>query len=141
VVGRVNGPDIYPIQPKPHTLEYVREVAHLRPRTNVIGTATWVRHSPAAAIHRFFDEHGSFWVNTPIIRAPTGAGALFRVWILGLANLPCTPDGKVDFAQDFFGREAFPGGFLKGTVFFWATMLIVMSPDAYREGRANRALT
>src|SRR5438552_576018 len=108
VLGWVEDPDTYPIQPKPHTLEYLREVAHLRPRTNVIGAATRVRHTLAKAIHRFFDEHGFFWVNTPIITASDaeGAGALFRVSALDLANLPRTPDGKIDFAQDFFGREA-----------------------------------
>ena len=109
VVGWVDDPETYPIQPKPHTLEYLREVAHLRPRTNVIGAATRVRHALAQAIHRFFDENGFFWVNTPIITAADaeGAGALFRVSTLDLANLPRTPDGRVDFAQDFFGREAF----------------------------------
>src|SRR5690348_7758833 len=109
VVGWVDDPDTYPIQPKPHTLEYLREVAHLRPRTNVIGAATRVRHSLAAAIHRFFDENGFFWVNTPIITGSDaeGAGALFRVSALDFANLPRTAEGKVDFAQDFFGREAF----------------------------------
>src|SRR5947207_640924 len=109
VIGWVDDPETYPIQPKPHTLEYLREVAHLRPRTNVIGAATRVRHTLAKAIHRFFDENGFFWVNTPIITAADaeGAGALFRVSTLDLANLPRTPDGKVDFAQDFFGREAF----------------------------------
>src|SRR5262249_8380528 len=99
----------YPIQPKPHTMEYLREVAHLRPRTNVIGAATRVRHTLAKAIHRFFDEHGFFWVNTPIITASDaeGAGALFRVSTLDLANLPRTQEGRVDFTHDFFGREAF----------------------------------
>jgi len=109
VIGWVDDPDTYPIQPKPHTMEFLREVAHLRPRTNVIGAATRVRHSLAAAIHRFFDENGFFWVNTPIITASDaeGAGALFRVSTLDLANLPRTAEGRVDFAQDFFGREAF----------------------------------
>src|SRR5437867_684219 len=109
VIGWVDDPDTYPIQPKPHTLEFLREVAHLRPRTNVIGAATRVRHTLAKAIHRFFDENGFFWVNTPIITASDaeGAGALFRVSTLDLANLPRTVDGNVDFAQDFFGREAF----------------------------------
>src|SRR5207253_8180438 len=102
-------PDTYPIQPKPHTFEFLREVAHLRPRTNVIGAATRVRHSLAKAIHRFFDERGFFWVNTPVITASDaeGAGALFRVSTLDLANLPRTAQGKVDFAQAFFGRETF----------------------------------
>src|SRR6516162_6360131 len=109
VIGWVDDPDTYPIQPKPHTMEFLREVAHLRPRTNVIAAATRVRHSLAQAIHRFFDENAFFWVNTPVITASDaeGAGALFRVSNLDFANLPRTPDGKVDFAQDFFGREAF----------------------------------
>src|SRR5271157_332839 len=109
VIGWVEDPDTYPIQPKPHTLEFLREVAHLRPRTNVIAAATRVRHTLARGIHRFFDENGFFWVNTPIITASDaeGAGALFRVSTLDLANLPKTPQDKVDFAQDFFGREAF----------------------------------
>jgi asparaginyl-tRNA synthetase len=109
VVGWVDDPDTYPIQPKPHSLEFLREVAHLRPRTNVIGAATRVRHTLAQAIHRFFDKNGFFWVNTPIITASDaeGAGALFRVSTLDLANLPRTTQGQVDFAHDFFGREAF----------------------------------
>jgi asparaginyl-tRNA synthetase len=109
VVGWVEDPDSYPIQPKPHTLEFLREVAHLRPRTNVIAAVTRVRHTIAKSIHRFFDDNGFFWVNTPIITTSDaeGAGELFRVSTLDLARLPRTPDGKIDFAQDFFGREAF----------------------------------
>ena len=108
VIGWVEDPDHYPIQPKPHTFEFLREVAHLRPRTNVIAAATRVRHTVAQAIHRFFSEHGFLWVNTPIITGADaeGAGALFRVSTLDLANLPMK-EGKVDFAQDFFGRETF----------------------------------
>ena len=108
-VGAVDDPDSYPIQPKPHTMEFLREVAHLRPRTNVIGAVTRVRHTLAQAIHRFFNENGFFWVNTPIITSSDaeGAGELFRVSTLDLANLPRTADGKIDFGQDFFGREAF----------------------------------
>jgi asparaginyl-tRNA synthetase len=109
VIGWVDDPETYPIQPKPHTLEYLREVAHLRPRTNVIAAATRLRHTLAKAIHRFFDADGFFWVNTPIITASDaeGAGALFRVSTLDLANLPRLADGGIDFAEDFFGREAF----------------------------------
>jgi asparaginyl-tRNA synthetase len=109
VIGWVEDPDTYPIQPKPHSLEFLREVAHLRPRTNVIAAATRVRHTLAQAIHRFFDENGFFWINTPIITASDaeGAGALFRVSTLDLANLPRTPQGQVDFTKDFFGRETF----------------------------------
>jgi asparaginyl-tRNA synthetase len=109
VIGWVEDPDTYPIQPKPHSLEFLREVAHLRPRTNVIAAATRVRHSLAKAIHRFFDENGFFWVNTPIITSSDaeGAGAMFRVSTLDFANLPRTKEGAVDFSRDFFGHEAF----------------------------------
>jgi asparaginyl-tRNA synthetase len=109
VIGWVDDPDTYPIQPKAHSMEFLREVAHLRSRTNVIGAATRVRHTIAQAIHRFFHEHGFLWIHTPIITASDaeGAGELFRVSTLDLENLPRTPDGKVDFSKDFFGREAF----------------------------------
>ncbi|MCD6043580.1 MAG: asparagine--tRNA ligase, partial [Burkholderiales bacterium] len=109
VVGWVEDPETYPIQPKAHSLEFLREVAHLRPRTNVIGAATRVRHTLAQAIHRFFHEQGFFWVNTPIITAADaeGAGALFRVSTLDLANLPRGEDNRIDFSKDFFGRETY----------------------------------
>jgi asparaginyl-tRNA synthetase len=109
VIGWVDDPDSYPIQPKPHSMEFLREVAHLRPRTNVIAATTRVRHTVAQAIHRFFHEHGFFWVNTPIITSSDaeGAGALFRVSTLDLANLPLKEDDKVDFSKDFFGRDTF----------------------------------
>jgi asparaginyl-tRNA synthetase len=109
VVGWVDDPDSYPIQPKPHSFEFLREVAHLRPRTNVIAAVTRVRHTLAQAIHRFFHSRGFFWVNTPIITAADaeGAGALFRVSTLDLANPPRDPGGRVDFSKDFFGRETF----------------------------------
>ena len=109
VIGWVDDPDTYPIQPKPHSMEYLREVAHLRARTNVMAAATRVRHTIAQAIHRFFHEQGFFWVNTPIITASDceGAGELFRVSTLDMTNLPRTPEGKIDFSKDFFGRESF----------------------------------
>ena len=92
VVGWVDDPETYPIQPKRHTLEYLREVAHLRPRTNTLGALTRVRHCLAMAIHRFFHDEGFFWVHTPIITASDaeGAGEMFRVSTLDLANLPRT---------------------------------------------------
>jgi len=107
VVGWVEDPDTYPMQPKRHTMEYLREVAHLRPRTNVIGAVTRVRHTLAMAIHRFFDEHGFFWIHTPIVTASDaeGAGQMFRVSTLDATNPPRTADGRIDFAQDFFGKE------------------------------------
>jgi len=106
VVGWVDDPETYPVQPKPHTMEYLREIAHLRPRTNTFGAVTRVRNTLAMATHRFFQERGFFWIHTPIITAndAEGAGAMFRVSTLDIANLPRTPDGQVDFAQDFFGR-------------------------------------
>jgi asparaginyl-tRNA synthetase len=109
VLGWVEDPDSYPIQPKPHSLEFLREVAHLRARTNVIGAVSRVRSCISAAIHRFFHSQGFLWINTPIITASDceGAGEMFRVSTLDLTHLPRTSDGKVDFAQDFFGREAF----------------------------------
>ena len=107
VIGWVDDPDHYPMQPKRHTMEYLREVAHLRPRTNVIGAVTRVRHTLAQAVHRFFHERGFFWIHTPIITASDaeGAGQMFKVSTLDFANLPRTPDGKIDFDKDFFGRE------------------------------------
>jgi len=112
VVGWVDDPDTYPIQPKKTSFEYLREVAHLRPRTNTLGAVARVRHSLSMAVHRYFHEHGFFWVHTPIITASDaeGAGEMFRVSTLDLVNsgaLPRTPEGRTDFAQDFFGKEAF----------------------------------
>ena len=90
VVGWVSDPETYPVAPKQHSFEYLREVAHLRPRTNTFGAITRVRHCLSMALHRFFDERGFYWVHTPIITAndAEGAGAMFRVSTLDLANLP-----------------------------------------------------
>ncbi len=109
VVGWVDDPDTYPISPKRHSFEYLREVAHLRVRTNTFGAVARVRHRLAMAMHRYFDENGFAWVHTPILTASDaeGAGELFRVSTLDLANLPRTPDGAIDYAQDFFGKPAF----------------------------------
>jgi asparaginyl-tRNA synthetase len=109
VAGFVDDPLTYPIQPKPHTMEFLREVAHLRPRTNLFGAITRVRHTMMTAIHRHLTEQGFFWINTPIITTSDaeGAGDMFRLSTLDLANLPRLPDGKIDFRKDFFGREAF----------------------------------
>ncbi len=108
VVGWVDDPETYPIQPKPHSLEYLREVAHLRPRTNIIGATMRVRDCLAQAVHRFFHERGFYWIHTPLITASDaeGAGDMFRVSTLDFANLPRTESGAVDFDKDFFGREA-----------------------------------
>jgi asparaginyl-tRNA synthetase len=108
VVGWVDDPETYPVQPKQHTMEYLREVAHLRPRTNTFGAVTRVRNTLAMATHRFFQERGFFWIHTPIITGndAEGAGTMFRVSTLDLQNLPRTPDGQVDFTKDFFGKPA-----------------------------------
>ena len=108
VVGMVDDPDTYPISPKQHSFEYLREVAHLRPRTNTFGAVARVRHTLANAVHRFFHENGFLWIHTPIITTSDaeGAGQMFKVSTLDAANLPRTPDGHVDYAQDFFGKPA-----------------------------------
>jgi asparaginyl-tRNA synthetase len=104
----VEDPETYPIQPKQHSFEFLREVAHLRPRTNTFGAVARTRHALAMAVHRFYDERRFFWVHTPIITTSDaeGAGQMFRVSTLDLMNLPRTPGGEVDFAQDFFGAGA-----------------------------------
>ncbi|HZR22565.1 MAG TPA: asparagine--tRNA ligase [Vicinamibacterales bacterium] len=103
VVGWVDDPDTYPIQPKKTSFEYLREVAHLRPRTNTIGAVARVRHALSMAIHRYYHENGFFWVHTPIITASDaeGAGEMFRVSTLETINR------DTDFSQDFFGKQAF----------------------------------
>jgi len=89
-------------------MEYLREVAHLRPRTNIIGAITRVRHCLSQAAHRYFHENGFYWIHTPIITASDceGAGEMFRVSTLDLENLPRNEAGGIDFSQDFFGKEA-----------------------------------
>ncbi|MCH6482039.1 asparagine--tRNA ligase [Pseudoxanthomonas sp. LH2527] len=109
VVGWVEDPLTYPMQPKQHSLEYLREFAHLRPRTNLFGAVTRIRNSLAQAVHRFFHENGYFWISTPIITTSDaeGAGQMFRVSTLDLVNLPRDKGGAVDFSRDFFGKETF----------------------------------
>jgi asparaginyl-tRNA synthetase len=109
VLGWVDDPDTYPVSAKRHTFEHLREVAHLRPRTNTIGAIARLRHSLAQAVHRYMSEHGFVWIHTPIITASDceGAGELFRVSTLDFANIPRDAHDKPDFSADFFGREAF----------------------------------
>ena len=107
-VGLIDEPETYPMSPKRHSREFLREQAHLRPRTNLIGAVTRIRHALSQAVHRFFHEEGFFWIHTPIITASDceGAGQMFRVSTLDMANPPRTEGGQVDYAQDFFGKEA-----------------------------------
>jgi asparaginyl-tRNA synthetase len=130
VIGWVDDPDQYPIQPKPHTMEFLREQAHLRARTNTFGAVARIRHTLSMAMHEFYDQRGFFYVHTPIITASDceGAGQMFRVSTLDMVNPPRagagegrhsqertaatsaeprTPNaGPIDFSRDFFGKEA-----------------------------------
>ena len=109
VLGMVEDPDTYPMSAKRHSVEYLREYAHLRPRTNLIGAVMRIRNTLAYAIHSFFQERGFMWVSTPEITASDceGAGEMFTVTNFDLNNLPKNDKGEVDFSQDFFGRHAY----------------------------------
>ena len=99
-------PESYPLQKKGHTLEFLREKAHLRPRTNTFGAVLRVRSALAQAIHKFFGEKGFYYLNTPLITASDceGAGAMFQVTTLPLNDLPKDEEGNVDYSKDFFGK-------------------------------------
>ncbi len=143
VLGLVEDPDTYPIQPKQHSFEFLRTVAHLRPRTNTFGAVTRVRHVAARAIHDFFDRQGYFWVNTPIITASDaeGAGEMFRVSTLDLMNLPKNDRGEIDFKQDFFGRETFltVSGQLNVEAFCLAMSKVYTFGPTFRAENSNTA--
>lgn len=100
-------PETYPLQKKGHSLEFLREKAYLRPRTNTFGAILRIRHAMAFAIHKYFNDRGFFYLHTPLITASDceGAGAMFQVTTLDLNNLPKDEQGKVDYSQDFFGRQ------------------------------------
>ena len=99
-------PNTYPLQKKGHTLEFLRSIAHLRPRTNTFGAVLRIRHAMAFAIHKFFNDKGFVYLHTPLITASDceGAGAMFQVTTLDLNNPPRNADGSIDYSQDFFGR-------------------------------------
>ncbi len=99
-------PDVYPLQKKGHSFEFLREIAHLRFRTNTFGAVFRIRHALAFAIHKYYNDKGFFCLHTPIITASDaeGAGAMFKVTTLDLKNTPETEEGEIDFNQDFFGR-------------------------------------
>lgn len=103
----VADPDTYPLQKKGHTLEFLREIAHLRPRTNTFGAVLRVRHHMAQAIHRFFHERGFFYVHTPIITGSDceGAGQMFQVTTMNLYDLKKDETGSIDYSRDFFGKQ------------------------------------
>lgn len=109
VLGFVEDPDTYPMAAKRHSIEFLREQAHLRPRTNIGGAVTRVRNCLAQAVHRFLHSKGYFWISTPLITGSDceGAGEMFRVSTLDMENLPRNDQGKVDYNKDFFGKETF----------------------------------
>jgi len=98
----------YPLQKKGHSMEFLREIAHLRPRTNTFGAVLRIRHAMAFAIHKYFNDKGFFYIHTPIITASDaeGAGAMFRVSTLDAENPPRNEEGKIDWTEDFFGKES-----------------------------------
>lgn len=100
-------PEVYPLQKKGHSMEFLREIAHLRPRTNYFGCVLRLRHAMAFAIHKFFNDKGFFYLHTPLITASDaeGAGEMFNVTTFDLNNIPRTEDGQVDFKKDFFGKH------------------------------------
>ncbi len=103
----VADPEKYPLQKKGHSMEFLREIAHLRPRTNTFGAVLRIRHAMAYAIHKYFNDRGFFYLHTPLITASDaeGAGAMFQVTTLDLNNPPRTEEGKIDYTQDFFGKH------------------------------------
>lgn len=141
VIGWVENPDTYPMAAKRHSVEYLREHAHLRPRTNLIGSVARVRNCLSQAIHRFFHERGYQWISTPIVTASDceGAGEMFRVSTLDAVNPPMTDKGDVDFSQDFFGKEAFltVSGQLNGETYACALSKIYTFGPTFRAENSN----
>ena len=140
ILGDSN-PEEYPIQPKKHSLEFLRENAHLRVRTNVFGALMRVRSTLAYAVHRYFQDNGFFYVNTPIITGSDaeGAGEMFRVTTLDAKNPPLTETGEVDYKKDFFGRETnlTVSGQLEGETFAMALGKIYTFGPTFRAENSN----
>lgn len=141
VIGWVEDPETYPVSKKGHTYEYLREVAHLRPRTNTFGAVARIRHTLAQAIHRFFHEQGFFWVHTPIITTSDceGGGALFKVSTLDFLNIPKNSAGQVDFSKDFFGKQSYltVSGQLNGETYACALGKIYTFGPTFRAENSN----
>ncbi|WP_301197657.1 asparagine--tRNA ligase [Plebeiibacterium marinum] len=142
VIGDCNA-DEYPLQPKKHSLEFLRDIAHLRFRTNIFGAITRVRHSMIFAVHKFFSEKGFYNIHTPIITASDaeGAGEMFRVTTLDVNNIPKTEDGIVDFSQDFFGKSTnlTVSGQLEGELAALAMSEIYTFGPTFRAENSNTA--
>ena len=139
VVGEADA--TYPLQKKGHTLEFLREIAHLRPRSNLFGAVFRVRSRLAFAIHEFFQTRGFFYIHTPIITASDceGAGELFRVTTLDPSKPPMTEDGAVDFKRDFFAKKAYltVSGQLEGEIFACALSNIYTFGPTFRAENSN----
>ncbi len=140
VIG-VADPEKYPIQPKRHSLEFLREVAHLRPRTATFGAIFRIRHAMIFAIHQFFNERGFFNVHTPIITSSDaeGAGEMFRVTTLPVKNSPVNEEGDIDYTQDFFGKSTnlTVSGQLEGELFAMALGRIYTFGPTFRAENSN----
>ena len=140
VIGPAD-PQKYPLQKKGHSFEFLREIAHLRPRTNTFGAVFRVRSALSFAIHNFFRERGFLYVHTPIITASDceGAGAMFGVTTLDLLNVPRLPEGPVDFGRDFFGKPAYltVSGQLEGEIFALALSNIYTFGPTFRAENSN----
>ncbi|MGV3540721.1 MAG: asparagine--tRNA ligase [Rufibacter sp.] len=134
-------PETYPLQKKGHSLEFLREIAHLRPRTNTFGAVFRLRHAMAFAVHQFFNDKGFFYVHTPVITASDaeGAGEMFRVTTLYPVNPPKTETGEVDFSEDFFGRSSnlTVSGQLEGEVLAMALSEIYTFGPTFRAENSN----
>ncbi|HHT79873.1 MAG: asparagine--tRNA ligase [Sphaerochaeta sp.] len=133
--------DSYPLQKKRHTIEYLREIAHLRPRTNMFGAVTRVRNTLSYAVHQYFQENGFVYVNTPIISSSDaeGAGQQFLVTTLDPKNPPLTKDGNVDYSKDFFGKKSFltVSGQLEGEAYAMAMKNIYTFGPTFRAENSN----
>jgi asparaginyl-tRNA synthetase len=133
--------ETFPLQKKGHTLEFLREIAHLRPRTNTFGAVFRVRHAMAYAIHKYFNDNGFFYIHTPIITGSDaeGAGQMFRVTTLDMKNPPKGADGAIDYTEDFFGKETnlTVSGQLEGELFAMALSKIYTFGPTFRAENSN----
>lgn len=140
LIGKCD-PETYPMQKKKHTFEFLRTIAHLRPRTNTFGALTRVRNALAFATHQFFQNRGFLYVQTPIITASDceGAGKMFQVTTLDIAHSPKTPEDKVEYAQDFFGKPTYltVSGQLNGEIFACALSDIYTFGPTFRAENSN----
>jgi len=136
-------PETYPLQKKGHSMEFLREIAHLRPRTNTFGAVLRIRHTLAYAIHKFYNDRGFFYLHTPIITGSDaeGAGQMFRVTTLDDKNPPLQEDGKTDYTQDFFGKQTnlTVSGQLEGELGALALSLIYTFGPTFRAENSNTA--